>query len=198
MAPPRVEHGAEYRSWRATERLYERGARPMPKLGAFAEILDQMLADDARRARRERLTFAPVKRGVGLFRRLRCGVALRPGAGATLIDEAGPEAYVPRAFAPGEAYQFDWSHECVVVDGVYGQDGASPPAPPRRAGRGQTSGSARSRLPRSQPADLGAGGCAAPAFARAVADRLRSGSRWPSRNRPWRQPPEHPGMIENS
>ena len=28
------------------------------------------------------------------------------------------EAYVPLAFAPGEAYQFDWSHECVVIDGV--------------------------------------------------------------------------------
>jgi transposase len=28
------------------------------------------------------------------------------------------EAYVPLSFAPGEAYQFDWSHEVVVLDGV--------------------------------------------------------------------------------
>jgi transposase len=28
------------------------------------------------------------------------------------------EAYVPLTFAPGEAYQFDWSHEIVVIDGV--------------------------------------------------------------------------------
>jgi hypothetical protein len=28
------------------------------------------------------------------------------------------EAYVPLALAPGEAYQFDWSHECMVIDGV--------------------------------------------------------------------------------
>jgi hypothetical protein len=27
-------------------------------------------------------------------------------------------AYVPLTFAPGEAYQFDWSHEIVVMDGV--------------------------------------------------------------------------------
>ena len=27
-------------------------------------------------------------------------------------------AYVPLSFAPGEAYQFDWSHEIVVMDGV--------------------------------------------------------------------------------
>jgi hypothetical protein len=28
------------------------------------------------------------------------------------------EAYVPLTFAPGEAYQFDWSNEIVVLDGV--------------------------------------------------------------------------------
>ncbi len=28
------------------------------------------------------------------------------------------EAYVPLYYAPGEAYQFDWSHEVVVVSGV--------------------------------------------------------------------------------
>ena len=28
------------------------------------------------------------------------------------------DAYVPLVFAPGEAYQFDWSHEIVLIDGV--------------------------------------------------------------------------------
>ena len=28
------------------------------------------------------------------------------------------DAYVPLSFAPGEAYQFDWSHEIVVLNGV--------------------------------------------------------------------------------
>src|SRR6266536_5908932 len=27
-------------------------------------------------------------------------------------------AYVPLSFAPGEAYQFDWSHEVVLLSGV--------------------------------------------------------------------------------
>ena len=31
---------------------------------------------------------------------------------------AAAEAYVPLIFAPGEAYQFDWSHEIVVLNGV--------------------------------------------------------------------------------
>jgi hypothetical protein len=27
-------------------------------------------------------------------------------------------AFVPLSFSPGEAYQFDWSHEIVVIGGV--------------------------------------------------------------------------------
>ena len=27
-------------------------------------------------------------------------------------------AFVPLSFAPGEAYQFDWSHEVVVISGA--------------------------------------------------------------------------------
>ena len=32
---------------------------------------------------------------------------------ATSVD-----AYVPPSFAPGEAYQFDWSHEIVLINGT--------------------------------------------------------------------------------
>jgi len=28
------------------------------------------------------------------------------------------QAYVPLFFAPGEAYQFDWSHQIVLINGV--------------------------------------------------------------------------------
>src|SRR6185436_9527599 len=31
---------------------------------------------------------------------------------------ATAEAYVPLSFAPGEAYQFDWSHEVVLINGA--------------------------------------------------------------------------------
>jgi hypothetical protein len=33
----------------------------------------------------------------------------KPGASA---------AFVPLSFEPGEAYQFDWSHEVVLIDGI--------------------------------------------------------------------------------
>jgi hypothetical protein len=37
-------------------------------------------------------------------------VALREG-------ERTVQVYVPLVFAPGEAYQFDWTHEHVLLDG---------------------------------------------------------------------------------
>jgi hypothetical protein len=35
-----------------------------------------------------------------------------------LVLPAPRAAYVPLSFAPGEAYQFDWSHEVVLLNGV--------------------------------------------------------------------------------
>jgi hypothetical protein len=32
--------------------------------------------------------------------------------------ESAAAAYVPLSFAPGEAYQFDWSHKVVLLNGV--------------------------------------------------------------------------------
>jgi transposase len=45
----------------------------------------------------------------------RCGATPALGAGLVVRQR---KAYVPLSFAPGEAYQFDWSHEIVVQNGV--------------------------------------------------------------------------------
>ncbi len=39
-------------------------------------------------------------------------------AGPRSAAQATAAAYVPLSFAPGEAYQFDWSHEIVLLSGV--------------------------------------------------------------------------------
>ena len=39
-------------------------------------------------------------------------------AGGATRSRRRPAAFVPLSFAPGEAYQFDWSHEIVVINGV--------------------------------------------------------------------------------
>ncbi len=47
----------------------------------------------------------------------RCSTRGYP-AWALREGERTAAAYVPLSFAPGEAYQFDWSHEHVLLDGV--------------------------------------------------------------------------------
>ena len=104
----------------ATEFRYERSVQPMPKLGAWRERLDELVAANEGKPRRERLT------AVRLFETLRdfgfdggydavrrYAKSWRKAQGA-----AAAQAYIPLSFAPGEAYQFDWSHETIVMNGV--------------------------------------------------------------------------------
>lgn len=100
--------------------VYEREVQPLPKLGAWRDELERLLAANASKPRRERLTL------IRLFEELR-GLGYQGGYDAVRRHarrwqrqggETTAVAYVPLSFAPGEAYQFDWSHEVVVLDGV--------------------------------------------------------------------------------
>jgi transposase len=79
-----------------------------------------MLTKNAESSARERLTL------IRLFEELRSlgyegGYdAVRRYAKTWSREHASQtaSAYVPLSFAPGEAYQFDWSHEIVVMDGA--------------------------------------------------------------------------------
>jgi transposase len=99
---------------------YERGVQPRPKLGRWAAELDGLLAGNAAKAAREQLTL------IRIFEELR-GRGYDGGYDAVRryarrwSKERGQStaaAYVPLSFAPGEAYQFDWSHEVVLLNGV--------------------------------------------------------------------------------
>ena len=103
-----------------TEFSYERSTQPQPKIGPWREELDGLLAANAARSSRERVTL------LRIFEELR-GLGYDGGYDAVRRyaatwtrqeSEATAAAYVPLSFAPGEAYQFDWSHEIVVMDGV--------------------------------------------------------------------------------
>jgi transposase len=104
----------------ATSFEYMRVVQPRPKLGAWHGDLDRMLSDNETRPARERLTLIRVfeeLRGLGYqgsydaVRRYAKKWRVERGA-------ATAEAYVPLSFAPGEAYQFDWSHEVVLINGT--------------------------------------------------------------------------------
>ena len=103
----------------ATEFTYERSVQPQPKVGPWRDELDRMLAENARQPKRERLTH------IRIFEELRAlgydggyDAVRRYAAGWSKAEsEASAEAYVPLSFDPGEAFQFDWSHEFAVIDG---------------------------------------------------------------------------------
>jgi transposase len=103
----------------ATSFEYTRAVQPRPKLGAWHGDLDRMLSDNEARSR-DRLTL------IRIFEELR-GLgyegsydAVRRYAKKWRVERgaATAEAYVPLSFAPGEAYQFDWSHEVVLINGT--------------------------------------------------------------------------------
>src|SRR2546430_4264837 len=99
---------------------YEREVQPRPKLGRWSADLDDLLEGNAAKPGREQLTL------IRIFEELR-GRGYDGGYDAVrryarrLSNERGRStagAYVPLSFAPGEAYQFDWSHEVVLLHGV--------------------------------------------------------------------------------
>ena len=99
---------------------YDRQAPTVyPKLGPFQAQLEALLTARLSQSRRERLTL------------MRMWDLLRDAGYAGSYDAVrryaqqwrraqgqGETAYVPLTFEPGEAYQFDWSHEIVVLAGV--------------------------------------------------------------------------------
>ena len=104
----------------ATEFHYERGSQPLPKMGPWLDRLEALLLESEGKPARDRLTL------IRIFEELR---GLGYGGGydavrrhsATWRKQRGAstaEAYIPLSFAPGEAYQFDWSHEVALMDGV--------------------------------------------------------------------------------
>lgn len=101
---------------------YHRTVQPLPRLGPFQERLDTLLAENEVRHRRDRLRMTRIhdllqregfEGSYDAVRRYarRWTEARRKDAGD------GAPAFIPLLFQPGEAYQFDWSHEDVEIAG---------------------------------------------------------------------------------
>ncbi len=99
---------------------YERPMQPLPKLGAFVERLEAMLEANEKRSKRDRFRLTRIfddlrREGYeGGYDSVRRYAKRWRAAQSTGVANA----FVPLVFAPGEAYQFDWSHEFVVIGGV--------------------------------------------------------------------------------
>jgi transposase len=101
---------------------YQRTSQPFPKIGPVRERLERMLADNDALPKRDRLTLFRiwdllVQDGYdGSYDSVR-RYAARWRAEAKASPGDGGMAFVPLLFAPGEAFQFDWSHEDVEIGG---------------------------------------------------------------------------------
>ena len=100
---------------------YRRPLVPV-KLSPYVEQLTQALQADARRPKKERRT------GRALFEQLQA--AGYQGCYSRVTDfirhwrqdagkAAAAHAYVPLSFGLGEAFQFDWSEESLVIGGIH-------------------------------------------------------------------------------
>jgi|SRR5512143_487589 transposase len=100
---------------------YERHVQPYPRLAAFQKELERLVEENDRQPVRDRLDYR------GIFKQLQAaGYQGGYDAVRRYIKRwkqrqpavTPPQAFVPLTFAPGEAYQFDWAEDWIVLDGV--------------------------------------------------------------------------------
>jgi transposase len=104
----------------ASEFKYAREVQRSPKLGEWIEILTEILEAEGKLPKRERRSTQR------LFEELRGrGYDGAHDSVHRFVKEWREErarvpaqAFVPMSFAPGEAYQFDWSHETITLQGL--------------------------------------------------------------------------------
>jgi transposase len=104
----------------ATAFEYERTVQPLPRIGPWKADLDRILSGNEAKPARERLTLIRVFEELSGLGYAGGYDAVRRYARSWQRERSAStaDAYVPLSFAPGEAYQFDWSHEVVLINGT--------------------------------------------------------------------------------
>jgi transposase len=104
----------------ATLFKYGRGVQPAPRLGVWVADLTEILVSEAKLPRRERRSTQRLfeeLRGRG-YDGAHDSVHRFVKAWRLAQLRLPAKAYVPLSFALGEAYQFDWSHEIITLQGL--------------------------------------------------------------------------------
>lgn len=103
-----------------TKFSYKRQHQSYLRLERFQSDLDRLLMSNIGKPRRERLTLVRIYEELcswgfeGSYSCIRHYVQIFSKA----HNHTSAAAFSPLIFAPGEAYQFDWSHEIVILNGV--------------------------------------------------------------------------------
>ena len=104
----------------ATEFSYKRATQPLPKMGPWVETLTAILEAEAKVPRRERRSTQRLfeeLRGRG-YDGAHDSVHRFVKAWRSEHARAPVQAFIPLSFDPGEAYQFDWSHDAIELAGL--------------------------------------------------------------------------------
>ena len=108
----------KYLSSDEVEPRYRRREVVRPKLGPYLEELEQLLAEEAQRPRQERRTALMLfeelqRRGYeGAYDSVRRHAKAWKAGHRPISD-----VFIPLYFAPGEAFQFDWGEETLIIGG---------------------------------------------------------------------------------
>ena len=101
---------------------YHRTVQPLPRIGPFQQRLDTLLMENEVRPRRDRLGTTRIhdllrREGFeGSYDAVRRYASRWTAERRKDVGDGAP-AFIPLLFQPGEAYQFDWSHEDVEIAG---------------------------------------------------------------------------------
>jgi transposase len=99
---------------------YAREVQPLPKLGGWIETLTGILEEESKLPKRERRSTQRLfeeMRGRG-YEGAHDSVHRFAKEWREERARAPAQAFVPMSFARGEAYQFDWSHETITLQGL--------------------------------------------------------------------------------
>jgi transposase len=93
----------------------QRVRQPRPQLGPYLPLLDQCLEAEEKLPAREQRTAQRLYEALQIEGYVGAVDSVRRYVKSFYARRRPVEAFIPQVFAPGEAYQFDWSHEHVCV-----------------------------------------------------------------------------------
>jgi len=97
---------------------YRRRHQPRPKLGPYLATVETWLEAEEKLPARERRTAQRVYEGLRVEGYAGSVDAVRRHMRLFERRHRHTQAFIPQSFEPGEAYQFDWSHEAVELGGI--------------------------------------------------------------------------------
>jgi transposase len=101
------------------DKKYKRDSQPFPRLGHFKSQLEDWLTEESKLSKSERCSSRKLHQRLKSKGYLGSYDSIQRFVKQWHLESGKVgNAYIPLSFAPGEAYQFDWSEETVELGGI--------------------------------------------------------------------------------